>query len=142
MFAAGQLAHPSCPWHVSQLLGPLSSLDNCCPTGPQKVGCTCAVCGRGDCGPQLSCPSAISVLCDQRRKKLHVISKSVCLYCFSLFFLETELSSPGVEMIYRNATSQPSDHVIAEDVCSRGRTPWMFSERKSRLSRHFIFFSY
>lgn len=40
VFAEGQPVHPSCPWHVSQLLCPLVSLDNCCPTGPQKVECT------------------------------------------------------------------------------------------------------
>lgn len=90
VFAEGQLAHPSPPWDVSQLLCPLASLDNCCPTEPQKVGCTRAVCGRGEGSPQLSWPSALLVLCGQRRKKLHVFCKSICSYCSSLpVFLET-----------------------------------------------------
>lgn len=45
-------------------------------------------------------------------------------------------------MIYGNsATTQPSDGVTAEDACSGGRTPWMFSEGETSLGVDFIFFS-
>lgn len=54
-----------------------------------------------------------------------------------LYLSTAELPSLAFEMIYRNATTHPSDCMTAEDACSGDRTPWMFSEAKKQAQWRF-----